>query len=193
MNLSELRQLVRTRTRDSAAPYAFSDEEIDANLNEAQSEACERAHLIEGELTIDITTTELRYDLDPRIIDVLSISINLDSPREFTGWTLTETQLVLDRYPTSDDTLTLNCYLLPENEMTGDGDEPEIRAVYHRKMADWAISLCFLIPDTDIYDGNAAERYANSFIKTFGDKPDARARRNQRDKSPRVVTCNNYI
>ena len=47
MTLSELRTLTRQRLRDTVKPYFVSDLEIDAYLNEAEREACERALLIE--------------------------------------------------------------------------------------------------------------------------------------------------
>jgi hypothetical protein len=48
MTLQELRSLVRRRMRDTGTPPLIDDDEIDANLNEAQREACVRALLIEG-------------------------------------------------------------------------------------------------------------------------------------------------
>ena len=65
MKLFELRDLVRARTRDTVAPYFATDEEIDANLNEAQREACVRALLIEDEITLDIHGTVIERLDDP--------------------------------------------------------------------------------------------------------------------------------
>lgn len=196
MNLSDLRALVRLRMRDTAAPYLFSDDEIDANLNEAQREACVRALLIEDDSVtqIDIVTTDKRYDLDPRIVDVIGISIGAALPRDFTdGWTLTETHLILDRFPTAADTLTLRAHLLPSSDMVSDSDEPEIRPVYHQPMADWAISLCYLAPDAETFDQQAADRYAARFTQSFGERPSALTRRNHRDKSAKAVAYNGGI
>lgn len=198
MNLSELRKLVRTKTRDNRAPFLASDAEIDANLNEAQREACSRACLIEDSIstTIDISPTDTQYDLDPRIIDVIDITITIGTsePSEFTdGWTLTETKLILDRAPSSEATLTLHAYLLPSAEMISDTDEPEIRPVYHAQMAEWAISLFYLVQDADMFDQNAADRYADRFTRAFGERPNALTQRNRRSKVARTVTYNGYI
>ena len=78
MNLLELRNLVRLRIRDTVSPYLCSNAEIDANINEAQREACTRALLIEDdEITeVEITTDERRYAIDPRVIDVVDISVD---------------------------------------------------------------------------------------------------------------------
>ena len=112
MTLQELRSLVRRRMRDEeTTPHLIDDEEIDANLNEAQREACVRALLIEGDVDLDVTTTDLRYTLDPKVIDVIGISTSAGN-KFYDAWTLTESHLELARLPTADDTLTLRCYLL---------------------------------------------------------------------------------
>jgi hypothetical protein len=56
MTLQELRSLVRRRMRDNGTPPLIDDDEIDANLNEAQREACVRALLIEDDVDLDVTT-----------------------------------------------------------------------------------------------------------------------------------------
>lgn len=196
MNLSELRDLVRQRTRDTVKPYFVTDEEIDENLNEAEREACRRALLIEDfeTFTIDLNTVDQRYDIDQRVIDVIDIKIGTESPIDFTDeWTLTETQLVLARVPTTENVLSLHCYRLPMHEMENDSDTPEIREVYHRQMADWAISLCYLIPDAELFNQNAADIYAMRFTQSFGERPSALVRRNQRRKAARVVAYNGAI
>ena len=196
MKLSELRALVRGRIRDTVKPYLVTDQEIDDNLNEAEREACERAQLIEDfdSFTIDLEPGVTRYSLDPRIIDVIDIIIGTEDQREFSdGWTLTETHLVLDRSPVSADTLTLHCYRLPKSPMKDANDTPEIRDTYHRNMADLAISLCYLIPDSELFNPQASERYAIRFTQSFGERPSALTRRNHRNKLPPVVAYNGAI
>ena len=196
MTLSDLRELVRRRTRDTVKPYFVADEEIDFNLNEAQREACRRALLLEDydSFTIDINTVDTRYELDPRIIDVISITIGTDAPQDYTEtWTLTEAQLVLESVPAAADTLNLRCYRLPMRDMTADTDTPEIRSVYHAQMADWAIHLGYLIPDAEIFNPKAAARYEAQFVQSFGERPSALTRRNQRSKPAKVVSYNGAI
>ena len=187
MKLFELRDLVSARTRDTVAPYFATDEEIDANLNEAQREACVRALLIEDEITLDINTTDTKYALDPRVIDVIGIE------DFYEDWTLTEQYLVLDKVPSSEISLTLHVYRLPSSNMESDDDEPEIRPVYHTQMADWAIYLHYMTPDADMFDGNAAERYLARFVQSFGDRPNALTHRNRRSKTSRCIINNGYI
>ena len=177
--------------RDNSNPPLVSDEEIDANLNEAQRETCVRALLIEEDVDLAITTTSLRYKLSPKIIDVIGITTS--DGRPFSDeWTLTETTLELDKLPTADDTLTLRCYLLPD-DMESDDDEPSIRSVYHVQMVDWAISLCYLLPDPDLFDEQASKRFEARFVQSFGDRPNALTHRNMRSKTAKCVVNNGYI
>ena len=193
MKLSDLSGLVRGRIRDTVKPYFVSDAEIYDNLNEAEREVCQRALLIEDHdtFTIDLEPGETRYPLDPRIIDVLDMTIGTDRFSE--DWTLTETHLVLARAPSSVATLTLHCYRLPMSDMKQPTDTPEIRETYHRNMTDWAISLCYLIPDSELFNPQAAERYAIRFTQSFGERPSALVRKNQRNKLPPVVAYNGAI
>lgn len=191
MTRQELRSLVRQRMRDNSNPPLVSDEEIDANLNEAQREACVRALLIEDDVDIAVTTTSARYKLSQKIIDVIGITTS--DGRQFSDeWTLTETTLELGKLPTADDTLTLRCYLLPD-DMESDDEEPSIRSVYHVQMADWAISLCYLLPDADLFDEQASKRFEARFVQSFGDRPNALASRNMRSKTSKCVVNNGYI
>lgn len=191
MTLQELRSLVRRRMRDTGTPPLIDDDEIDSNLNEAQREACVRALLIEDDVDLDVTTTDLRYKLAPEVIDVTGISTSAGN-QFCDAWTLTETHLELARLPTADDTLTLRCYLLPD-DMVADADEPQIRPVYHVQMADWAISRCYLLPDSELFDEQASQRYEARFVQSFGDRPNALTHRNRRSKPAKCIVNNGYI
>ncbi len=191
MTLQDLRSLVRRRMRDTSQPYLIDDDEIDANLNEAQREACIRALLIEDDLTADIVTTDRRYAIDSRIIDVSGITTSAGSTFA-DEWTLTEGHLELSTLPAADDTLTLRCFRLPD-DMASDSDEPEIRPVYHVQMADWAISLCYLLPDAETFDERAAKRYEARFVQSFGERPNAMAQRNRRSKPAQCIVNNGAI
>ena len=196
MNLSDLRLLVRRRTRDTGSPPLWSDDEIDGNLNEAERETCVRALLIEDNSSsitqIDTATDEKRYAIDPRIIDVIAIEAASAPGVAIFGWSLTEGYLVLDRLPAKADTLTLRCYRLPLSDMVDDSDSPEIRSMYHERMADWAISLCYMAPDAECFDQQASDRYAARFTQSFGDRHNANSVRNFREKADKTVTCGNF-
>ncbi len=191
MTLQELRDLVRRRMRDTGTPPIIDNDEIDANLNEAQREACVRALLIEDDVDLDVTTTDLQYTLDPKIIDVIGISTS-DGNQFSDAWTLTESRLELDQLPAAAETLTLRCFLLPD-DMVDDDDEPQIRPVYHVQMAYWAISLCYLLPDAELFDEQASQRYEMRFTKAFGERPNALTHRNRRSKPVQCIVNNGYI
>ena len=110
MKLKAIRQEARFRLDDEVRPYFWKDEWLDAAINEAEREACIRARLIEDNssnvTSLDIVTTEKRYELSPLIIDVLAIEMASRPGCNIAGWTLTESERVLDNYPSSSDTLT---------------------------------------------------------------------------------------
>ncbi|MCP5307518.1 MAG: hypothetical protein H6953_19080 [Chromatiaceae bacterium] len=194
MNLLQLRNLTRVRLKDTGNPPLWSDEFIDGQLNEAERETCSRANLIDDDSSavtqIAVTTSSKRYAIDPVITDVIEIEAALSPGVAVTGWTLTDTHLVFDRLPTQDDTLTLHCYRRPLIDMVDDTDEPEISARHHDRMVDWAVSLCYLVPDTDGHNPNAAAFYADRFTQSFGEAKSALTMRNHRDKAPKTVACN---
>jgi len=177
--------------RDTGIPHLIDSAEIDASLNEAQREACVRALLIEDDLFLDIATTDTRYKLNPQIIDVIGITTSAGNAFA-DEWTLTEGYLELARLPAADDTLTLRCYRLPV-DMVADSGEPEIRPVYHVQMADWAISLCYLLPDAEVFDEQASKRYEARFVQSFGERPNALTHRNRRSKPAQCIVNNGYI
>jgi len=197
MNLSELRAKVRLRLRDTAKPYLVSDDEIDDSLNEAEREAAFRALLIRDKTSaltqININCDETEYAISPLIVDVLGIVAESNANCAFTGWTLNESTLILDSLPAYEDVLTLDCYRLPLRDMEEDDDEPEIRAIHHDRMIEWALSLCYLTPDADLFDQAASDRYAGRFAQNFGERLSARTMTNHRSKTLRAVMSNGYM
>lgn len=195
MTLSELRQEVRFRLKDDAAPYFWSNDWINAAINEAVREACLRARLIEDAsssiTSLDITTTEKRYDLSPLIIDILSAEYSAQPGQYLTGATLTESQFVLDEYPSADDTLLLTVIRFPLADMEDD-DAPEIRAHHHIHLVDWVEYRAYGVKDADGFDPDGAALAEARFERRFGKRPDAGVQRKQRDKGGRVVRMNPF-
>ena len=107
MTLSELRDLCRTKLKDTNKPYLWSDDFLNERLNEAEREACIRARLItdvsSNITSIDLTTTEKRYALDPAILDVLDCELASNPGHIIDGWPLPESELVFAEYPRSAD------------------------------------------------------------------------------------------
>lgn len=183
--------------RDTVKPYLVSDEEIDANLNEAEREAAFRALLIRDNTSaltqININCSETEYAISPLIIDVIGIAAESNPNCTFTGWTLNESTLILSELPSYEDVLALDCYRLPLRDMEDDEDEPEVRAIHHDRMIEWALSLCYLTPDADLFDQAASDRYANRFAQNFGERLSARTMTNHRSKTGKYVANNGYM
>jgi len=192
MNLLAIRDECRTQTGDTKKPYFWSDEWFDARINDAETEACIRGRLIEDASSIassiDITTTEKRYALHESVIDVLSCSLASDPDVAISGWTLTETELLLEDYPTADDTLLMTIIRKPLEAMAKDDDEPEIRGHHHIHLVDWVKHCAYLVQDADGFDPQAAERSLDLFESYFGARHTANVLRKHKEKTGRVVS-----
>lgn len=196
MNLAAIRDEARFRLGDETRPYFWKDEWLNDAINESEREACLRARLIEDKSSdvtgIDIVTTERRYELSPLIIDVLSVELASRPGCAIAGWTLTDTELVLDSYPSSNDTLLLTVIRLPLCSMENDSDKPEIRAHHHIGLVDWVAYRAYMVQDADTFNPVKAQEYAAAFELSFGRRPDANVQRKTRDKTGRVVRMNRF-
>ena len=196
MNLSAIRDEARFRLKDEARPYFWKDEWLDGAINEAEREACLRARLIEDSseilTSIDLKTTNKRYDLDPRIIDVLGCELDSHRGSAFIGWTLTESELVLADYPGADDTLLMTVIRLPMEEMTNDDDAPEIRSHHHIRLVDWVEHRAYAVKDADKFSPGESDKALARFEQSFGRRPDANVQRKHRAKTGRVVRMNPF-
>ena len=196
MKLKAIRQEARFRLDDEVRPYFWKDEWLDAAINEAEREACIRARLIEDNssnvTSNDIVTTEKRYELSPLIIDVLAIEMASRPGCNIAGWTLTESELVLDNYPSSSDTLLLTVVRLPLSDMCDDNAQPEIRDHHHEKLIDWVEYRAYMVQDADSFNPVKAQEYEAAFERSFGRRPDAGVQRKQRKKTGRVVRMNPF-
>lgn len=196
MNLAAIREESRFRLQDNAAGKLWSDEWLDQAINEAEREACIRARLIEDKSSqlssLDITTTEKRYELSPLILDVVSIELESNPGCEISGWTLTETELVFADYPKSDDVLLMTVIRLPANDMSRDSDEPEIRKHHHIRLVDWVEYRAYTVKDADGFAPGEADRALGRFEASFGKRQDANVQRKHRAKTGRVVRMNPF-
>lgn len=79
MNLKELRDRFRKRADDESQPYFWSDDNVDAKLNDAVAEAAVRARLIFDEGTpicqIPIVYGQAVYQCDPSIYEIMDAYI----------------------------------------------------------------------------------------------------------------------
>lgn len=142
--------------------------------------------------SIDIPTTEKRYELDPLIIDVLCCELQSSPGHDISGWTLTESELLFADCPTSNDVLLMTVIRFPSSPMENDEDCPEIRSHHHIKLVDWVEHRAYSVKDADRFAPGEAEKAEFRFEQSFGRRPDANVKRKQRAKTGRVVRMNPF-
>lgn len=203
MTLLELRSLFRLRADDTRAPYLWSDAEVDDYLNEAETEAAERASLIYDDTTAEVTQIAVvvgtkRYALHPSITRIDHAKLGDDeiyvvdrseyAPRGF-FLLPNATHLELNFDPQADEMLTLGVYRRPLTRIEADTDIPEIGEAHHSRMIHWALHLAYLKPDADAFDQTKADRHEAEFIASFGQRIDANVKRKQQERRRHVVRC----
>ena len=202
MNLQKLRELFRLAIRDNKKPYLVSDVEADEFANDAQVEACRRARLLVDSTSniavVSVSIGDPLVPLDPRIISIRrarlsnrSVPLVKKTVREMdekcpgwenSQWESTPSILVIDYdstnaylYPNPVESVDLVMTVVrePLNEMTHDEDEPEIPPRYHGSLVYWMKKRAYEIPDSDLFDANAAQKAEAEFIKEFGSESSA--------------------
>lgn len=78
------------------------------------------------------------------------------------------------------DALVLECYRLPLKPLVHTSDKPEIHAMHHQHLVQWALHRAFGIPDADFFDADRSGLAEREFTKYFGPLPDSDARRTTR-------------
>lgn len=196
MNKGELRTRARREMKDMVKPYFFSDEDIDAWINEAETEAARRAFLLvdstSAAATVDLSAGELGGDLHPAVIYVrrarlastkrplipkVARTMDEENPSWEDAMASTPMVFVPDWQtgyfrvfppPKADDTVYLSVVRKPLSEMVADEDSPEIREHYHPMLLDWVKFRAFSTPDSDFFDQKKAERHEAAFVRNFG-------------------------
>ena len=209
MTLEDLIRRFRVLSLDNATPPFWADDDVIDWLNEAQNEACIRARLIrEDELeavcSIALTPGTHTYALNPLVYEIISLWIKPASgrkrpvklrSREWLDHHLLEwrdcpwpAEIAIQDDTTvrivgaveAGDKMELECYRLPLRPMANDTDKPEIHAMHHGHLVQWALHRAFGVPDADSFDPTKSERAEAEFTRYFGIRPDADARRETR-------------
>lgn len=188
-------------------PYLFSDEEVVVWFNEAQDEAAIRSRLLyETDLpalcTIPVLANTAVYPLHEAVDQIahvafvatgdtqvhhLDIMDRVELDRIDRDW---RSRTGVPRYIVQDDTrltvvprpalpgvLTIEAYRLPLVRLQQEVDKPEIAAIHHIRLVDWAMFRAFSKPDGETMDPVRAKAGEDRFTKHFGMRPDADARR----------------
>lgn len=202
MNVSDLIDAFRAEINDTAKPYLVSPQTALRYLNEAQTEAARRAHLIVDSTNlvdgITVTPGDPLVEIDPRIIAIRRI--RLDSRTEplikrqsrgmdecYPGWDAETSQstpifAVLDYetnkirlhpIPRTEDMLRMTVFREPINPLVNDTDVPEIATRWHFSLIEWMKFRTYSNDDTELYDMNKAARAIGLFEQEFGPKRSA--------------------
>ncbi len=201
MNLTELIGSFRRDIKDTVVPYIWSDVDVTAWINEAETEAAIRAGLLFDASTpaycdISVVAGTRTYTLNDVVNEVtrvwledgageraeLALVTEEQIERDYPDWregTATELDAVIHRsntlelgtVPTENGTLRLEVYRGPAAAMVAGGDSPEIALVHHRHLIKWAMYRAFSVPDTDGFDPNRSASSMNEFEEYFGPHP----------------------
>ena len=79
------------------------------------------------------------------------------------------------------ETLVMECYRLPINQMLQETDEPEIHVAHHEHLIDWALHKAFSVTDAEALDKDRAALAERAFTSYFGTLPDSDMRRITRE------------
>ena len=213
MNLEELRKDARRRLDDQAAPFLWSNEELDSYINNAEAEAATRAKLLYDTTTPRVVEIALRQGVPEYALcaDVIRIDyIILGSTgrklrrcyqqdlEEADGrWTIStgrpeaffeqEKSIRVYRIPETADLLRLALWRLPLNKLQANSDVPEIAERHHRKLFDWVCHEAYTRRDSDTYDPEKAAAHEAAFTASFGISETADVYRKRRLRRPTVV------
>jgi hypothetical protein len=203
MNREQLRALFRADSDDLAVPYLFEDAAANAWLAEAEEEAAIRADLLpeyDNLAVCQIATTAgvagyavhtaitriTRADFyvgdatEPcqlRLVNRLELDRIRPAWRTETG----EPRVLLVEHgkvrlvptPTDVGVLQLEAMRLPLTPMADDADVPEIQAMHHRHLVQWALHRAYSLPDNETRDPVRAGAALALFESYFGRRPDA--------------------
>jgi hypothetical protein len=201
MNLQELRDLYRLRSGDRIVPYFCSDDEVDAWANEAEAEACRRAHLLvdsSSEVTyVDVPANGQVLAIDERIIGIrrarlvtanrrLAPIVVRDMDDRYPNWESATASAPLVFIPDYEsgaiclyppaataDVVRLTVVRTPLEAMACDEDSPEIPSRYHPSLVHYILSEAYNKQDADLFDPKKAEQHALMFAAEFGAKSSA--------------------
>jgi len=206
MTLEQLIAQFRVDADDEVAPYLASSAKVTAWLDEAQEEAAVRANLIHeatnpAVCTIAVVAGTMTYPVHSSVLQityaaftetgsttpiVLGMTDRLEMDRLDYLWrTVTDaprkliqndTTLQFNCLPRTGGVLTLEYYRTPLG-LLEDTDTPEIGAIHHRHLVQWALHKCFMRTESEIHNPKRAEIALAEFTRVFGLRPDFDVRR----------------
>lgn len=213
MTLRDLIEQFRFDTDDVSTPPLVTDKELTVLLNEAEREAATRAHLLfdrsSAFATLSLKAGIREIRVNPIAVDVAMIWL-IDSGGERhkvtatdrdeqdrinpdwrtntelpTGFMFYDSGVVeFNAAADADYTAKLETHRLPKSAMAQKTDSPEIGAIHHPYLVEWAKYKTYAKPDSDLFDANKAKEALAKFEDYFGFRPDADARKRERANQP---------
>jgi hypothetical protein len=193
MNLSDLRAAARRRLDDTVQPYGWTDEDLDAWINEACREASLRGNWTRQSLTVAVVSGTATTTLDASVVYVERIKLASDGRiltrttrdwidarcfnwEEITGtptrFFIQGRELTLYPKPDANDTLTMEALCTPDL-LTSNSAEPDLDEFSHRHLLEWVVYRAGQQRDVDFTLPNP-EQYESNFTRYFGPRPSAR-------------------
>lgn len=202
MTLLQLRTRVRERLDDTNAPYLWSDDELNFEINRAVNEACLRNNnLITDSETASVCELSLlvgtnSYAISDKILKIWRIKLpsalkpimalgykafddSLEQDWEVrdgtpTGFALDiqQRKIVLSHKPIVAETATMVVARLPLVDLSDDSDVPEMDEQWHYDLRDFACYAALLKRDVDAEAMSQGLRYLANFNSVFGERKD---------------------
>lgn len=213
MTLQELIDRCRDRSLDKAIPPFWDDWQWTDALNEAETEACIRARLIDDDAIQAFAASGDAYiSLPARAFSVRRVTVggvkvemssdeyldhvlglNWESSTGTPAWCYrVGNRLRLVPVPTSDADVVIEAFCTPSSPMDlgeSDSASPEIAERLHGSLVHWALHLYYSTPDADYADQSLADRHEAAFTATFGPRPDEVEMRRTSSMPVRPVRC----
>lgn len=215
MNRVDLRSRLReSYLDDMAQPYLWSDDLLNAFIEEAQQEAVIRSRFLSSRHDLPVLAGQGEYPLPDGTLDIERLRMpplhpltltsidELDDTGNWEGRSGTPTHyayvsavlggdntLTLYPTPTADYTAVLRLVRLPTT-MALDTDSPELPEHLHLHLLDWAAFRAYSLKDSDTNDEARAGKHQAAFTLAFGERHDADAMKRRADNRRHKVRMN---
>jgi hypothetical protein len=213
MTGAELVAALRNMLDDENSPYKWQDSAFVRWLNEGEEQACRRGYALLDANTASIcafsvSVSVASYTLHSKVLQVRRLTVDSTTvplvqrtrgelDEEDLGWvSLTglpdrfvhevNNELTLVGIPQSITMARMHVARLPLSTFsTGSGEKPEIDAIHHHSLMDWAMKRAYERRDADTQDMKMAQFYESRFTVAFGILPTARTERLRKGRSSR--------
>lgn len=203
----------RREADDRQTPYLWSDEDVQAWLDEAEQEAAIRAHMLPERVNADLCQIAVTADTDtyelhesvltirharfvgasgnkqtlkvvsPDGMDAINPCWRDDSAGQPYYLVQDEQTAILVPTPSDAGTVHMEVFRLPL-ESFADKNEPEIGGAHHRHLVNWALFKAFSKPDAEALDKSRAAEAESRFNAYFGLRTDAQLGRDMQADQP---------